>query len=157
MKSATAICLMAALAFGVPAEAANAQAPTRDAWADRANDECAAVSPGNRKLIDRSLAHVEERKYTKAGRLWNQAWRRSIVSFREISRFDRPADDVERIQHWIDGELRALRVAIRSGDALGAGRVGRWDRLAERSARIDREAQRAVRDFPMPRCLSIDD
>lgn len=147
--------VLVALAGGT--STAVAQEPTREVWADQANAECAAVSPGNRILIDRALSAVEKEKYRAAGNRWNQAWRRALRMQDRIEALARPPEDVERIQQWVDGERRSLAVAIRGGDALAEGKLGRWDRLTERSARIDRQAQQSVRDFPMPRCLTVDD
>jgi hypothetical protein len=155
MRARSAICALAVVAVAAPAEAA-AQAPTPEDWAAQANEHCAQVSPKNRKLIDRSFERIDDERFRRAGKLWNRAWRRSLEAFARIERLPRPAADTRRIQRWIDGERRSLRVAIRAGNALADARVNRWDRLVDRSARIDRKAQRLVRDLPMPRCLSID-
>jgi hypothetical protein len=149
------MCALAVIAVAAPAEAA-AQEPTREDWAARANEHCAQVSPKNRKLLDRSFDRIEDERFRRAGKLWNRAWRRSLETFARIERLARPVADDRKIQRWIDGERRSLRLAIRAGNALGDGRVHRWNRLTDRSARIDRKAQRSVREFPMPRCLTID-
>jgi hypothetical protein len=146
---------IAVVAAALPA-AATAQEPTPEEWAAQANEHCAQVSPKNRKLIDRSFDRIDEERFRRAGRLWNRAWRRSLETFARIERLPRPAADARRIQRWIDGERRSLRVAIRAGNALSEGRVDRWDRLTDRSARMDRKAQRSVRDLAIPRCLSGD-
>jgi hypothetical protein len=123
-------------------------------WASRADGICRKVSDRNEPLIDRAFDLVDREKFNRASELWDRVWKRSLDGFDRISRLERPRGDARRIQRWLDGEDRSLRIAIDAGDELARGDVDRWWKLVKRAARIDRKAQRSVRDFDMPHCLT---
>jgi hypothetical protein len=148
-----AVVAAACVALPATVSAGPSDAPTREEWSRQANDICRPVVKRNTELLERSSELADERRYTRAGRLFIKAWRNSLDAFDRIAKLERPDGDRDRIRRWIEGERRALRVAIEAGRELKQGHEAKFDRIYDRAVRINRRAQRAVRGFDLDVCI----
>jgi hypothetical protein len=126
--------------------------PTRAQFVRAADAECKQANPKSERLAKRFSRAARRGHPVRAGRAVIALGRHLLHLIADIAKLDRPPDDAERIERWLELGERSTRVAIKSGRAAKQKRLGRANRLLDRSSELSDRSYKQVRGFDFKHC-----
>jgi len=152
-----AVVLLVALGVGAAAAGAETEADKsgRVKFVKRADDICQVKRNDAQRKIIRGVKHLDHRRFRRAGREFEGAYRELRQGYRRIARLPRPGRDHRRIGKWLKRERKATATGVNAAVALQHRRFEAAARLTAKSAAQERSAYRAVRKLDFEDCRPL--
>ncbi len=126
-------------------------------YVQRADDICRPLRAGARAKVDHGIRLLEKKhpSVRRAGRHFVAAWRLMREAYRGVDDIHRPDGYRKRIATWLNLELRATGIGVRSAIWLKRAHFYKARRLAHRAAVLEQTAARIVRNFNFDHCRPL--
>ncbi len=154
MRALGSIALVAVIAVGLTA-AVEASSSGRAKFVKRADDVCQVKRNDAARKIARGIKHLDRGRVPRAGRDFAAAYRELRQGYRRISRLPRPPGDRQRIAKWLHREREATATGVDAAVALQLRRLDAAARLTAKSAALERNAYRVVRNLDFVHCRPL--
>jgi hypothetical protein len=152
---APALVVLCLLSLLVPAGAAaqGYEEPTRKQWVRDADEICERPYRRGNQIVDRFAKRAERERWVPAGKLLIRLGTLVLGVTDKVGELPRPAEDVEAIQTYLDGEERGAELFREAGRVLKRKKVRQAAKLLDRSDRIVTRSHKAVADFGLKECV----
>jgi hypothetical protein len=151
-----AACLLL-VAFAAAATADPSDKSGRVKFVKRADPICQPLRDDAKDRIAHGIRLLQRKhpSVRRAGRHFVTAWRLMREAYREVDDLHRPDGYRKQIANWLNLELHATSVGVRSAIWLKRSHFAKAQQLAHRAAVAEQTAARIVRNFDFDHCRPL--
>ena len=123
----------------------------------RADDVCRPLHDGAERKVDHGVRLLQRNRPSvrRAGRHFVAAWRLMRHAYHQVDDIHRPDGYRKKIANWLNLELHATSVGVRSAIWLKRSHFYKARRLAHRAGVVEQNAARIVRNFDFDHCKPL--